>query len=184
MITADEINRLVEQYANSKAGKKYIQAQASSGQLAGKFAGDELFQKMHEAAERLVTMIVTNAPGGLSDSMQNIDPSACVTDIETLNDGYVIHIKFPSDIVHRDSWAPGKYPNGVNDILSLFTKGYDIDPLKKRIWGEWHGKRIPNKIHRDPDAFIEKSVNDFIETYGDEYGVVDYTISPDYSYTF
>lgn len=68
--------------------------------------------------------------------------------------GY-IHINFPHEDAHRDSWYPEGYPEGA-DLIFLFNEGYDAS---KQIWIKYEDKTMRfSLVHRDPLYFIQKAV--------------------------
>lgn len=73
---------------------------------------------------------------------------------------------------------------GVYNIVALFDKGYNAS---KYVYGTWaghknqpgggssaggEGVRVRSRKNRPPLGFIQKSINEFIDTFGREYGVV------------
>lgn len=88
--------------------------------------------------------------------------------------GY-IHINFPHEDAHRDSWYPEKYDKGA-DIIILFNNGYDakhhvIDKSSGRILKLDSNKGDNSELgessyrvsltHRDPLRFVQEAIDKY-----------------------
>lgn len=89
---------------------------------------------------------------------------------------YQIGIWFADDL-HRESLYSDKYPNGIANIAALLNTGYDET---KRVYGMWHGKKIPSLNKRTGAHFIDNAIRNYESNYASEYGVVDITVDDAY----
>ena len=89
-------------------------------------------------------------------------PSGGLVYIKSVSEGDMpgAEFRFYKAPLRRKSLDP-TYPKRVYDIFGLVEDGYDIDPMKKRVWGMWHGKRIHNAIHRDAEPFLAEAFEEF-----------------------
>ncbi len=85
-----------------------------------------------------------------------------------------IDLSFAPGAIHRKSLEPERFPKGVDNIVSLLTKGYTAHG---DVVGMWHDKMILNKLERDPEPFIQEAVNEFLVKRGD---VATVTLPEDY----
>lgn len=94
------------------------------------------------------------------------------------NGSLQINLSFASDSIHRDSLDPeihdGKYKDGVDNIISLFVKGYTAHG---DVSGMWHGQMVLNKLHRKASPFMQEAVDEFLVKHGD---VAQVTLPEDY----
>lgn len=68
----------------------------------------------------------------------------------------------------RPSVAPGRYPNGVYDILEHLNYGYSA---RRSIRGKWHGKKISTLKRRFGAHFYDDVIEKFMKEYGKTHGV-------------
>jgi hypothetical protein len=69
-----------------------------------------------------------------------------------------ISLSFRPGSLFRPSLQPGKYPEGVQNILLHFTHGWSA---KKSIRGEWHGDEVWSRKLRTGSSFMQEAVEEF-----------------------
>lgn len=179
MITAAEIQKRLEDFSETKIGKKRVQEELKKNKqiLAKKIV---LYD---EAVSTLARIINEHTP----DSIKNALPVESIMrgaskPVENPDGTYTIHINFDKNLLRRDSLAYDGNGDfyGAYDIVGLFTKGWDTDP-SKRVWGTWHGKdHVLNKLHKESDRFVQDAINEFMVGYAEKYGVIDCIIDNKY----
>lgn len=81
------------------------------------------------------------------------------TPIPVVGGGYKVDISFDPGSLHRDSLYSAKYPNGVDNIVSLFTHGWDTDG--RRVFGTWHNSHYQSRMTFKGDDFMQRAIDDF-----------------------
>ena len=81
--------------------------------------------------------------------------------------GLDAYVGFYTNDVKRPSLYPQRYPNGVKNIIKLFTTGYQA---KKHVYGNWnssHGvyNNVRSTLRREPNPFLEDAVKEFNRDY-------------------
>ncbi len=131
----------------------------------------EIIHQALQYAEELRQAIYDNIPSSLKAGSEHpIELSDIIISRPTvLEDGSVsIDLSFAPSAIHRDSLDPeldnGKYKDGVDNIVSLFTKGYTAHG---DVWGVWHGHETMNLLQRRADPFMRRAVDKFLVNRGD-----------------
>ena len=119
----------------------------------------------NKAAKLLFRTICDFMPAELWLSLEDnggID-SVVISKPETRTDGTVqISIQIPSNYLKRDSLYSKSYPNGIDNIINLFDKGYKAN---RHAFGYWRSVRIRSKIQRPTLHFMETAINHFNSNY-------------------
>lgn len=128
-------------------------------------------EKMNELAKKLFDTICDFLPESLKDSIEINEGIANVEISAPQKNGqsqYKIDIKIPDEYLKRDSLYKEGYPDGVDNIINLFDKGYKA---KRYAYGYWAtaGMRIRSKLTRPPIHFMSDAINDFNSHYGSQY---------------
>lgn len=170
--------------ADPKNKKRIADAKAKklkAGQYRGYFSVGGSVKTPNFYAEELRQCIYERIPISLkTKSKHPIDINdIIISQPKVLKDGSIqINLSFAPDAIHRDSLDPeihdGKYEDGVDNIISLFVKGYTAHG---DVSGMWHDRMILNKLHRDATPFMQKAVDDFLSRHG---GVAQVTLPEDY----
>lgn len=179
------IEAAIQKWANSPAGKKRIAEERAkklkSGQQFGQGSGGVSVAQAQVYAEKLRKCIYDNLPASLkAGSTRPIELNDIIISEPTvLPNGYIsINLSFAPDAIHRESLDPkihgGKYAKGVDNIVSLLTKGYTAHG---DVSGMWHGQMILNKLERAPEPFIQEGVDAFLAKHG---GVAQVTLPDEY----
>lgn len=71
-------------------------------------------------------------------------------------------VSFRDGSLHRESLSPDKYPEGLNNIVLLFSKGYTA---RGRVHGVWHKQsgdvETWSRKSREPNDFLYRAVAEF-----------------------
>lgn len=151
------IDNIFENYLKSSAGEaeiRRIRKDIRSGKIAG--SGSLMSDAdMLAWAEKLRSEIYD----AVVSHIKSVSPDdITVGEIVETERGLEVDIKFNVDALHRDSLAPDKYPDGVDNIVLHFTTGWDARGV---VRGEWHGKETWSLQHREGANFIESAVEAF-----------------------
>ena len=157
MISESYIMSLVKNYAKSPEGKKAIK-ETYGIDYDEKFTKTKI--KMY--ANRM-KKILFNHIHPLIKSIELND--IVIGEPEYNDDGYCeVHISFAEGSLHRDSLNPTGYPNGLQNIILLFKKGYHAS---NQVHGNWtyKGKTVAEGIwsreSREPNDFLDQAVTEF-----------------------
>lgn len=167
--------------ANPKNAKRIEKAKAEklkAGQKFGQGSSGVSVEQAKVYAEKLRECIYGKMPSSLkADSTRPIElADILISQPKVLPDGSIlITLSFAPDAIHRKSLEPERFPKGVDNIVSLLTKGYTAHG---DVVGMWHDKMILNKLERDPEPFIQQGVDAFLADYGD---VTQVTLPDDYT---
>lgn len=158
----DAVLAQTQKYLESKEGKRMLSKAASGGAPAAeiKKAGDDLAKK-----------ISSQIPDSLSGSI------AMSSSVEFGDDGIATITITMSGPLARPSLNPDKYPEGVYDIVGLFSKGWSYDGFGPS--GIWHGRITYALTHRNAAPFIARAVNEWVSSCG--LPIKSFTIDPKYT---
>lgn len=175
MTTANEINAILSNWLNSPDGKKAIQNEKKQALNGNRKDGTFLSKaEMIRIGEELKTTVCKAI---IDAGIKSFDFNSVIVQppFENITGEYVVKLIFSDDGLKRKSLWNGnsKYNgytgDGVYDIVGLFSKGYTA---KKRVYGLWSNHEglgvIGNKLSRDANDFITKTVNEFIKKYADK----------------
>lgn len=171
----------LKKWASSPAGKKRIaevKAQKlKAGQKFGQGSSGVSVEQAKMYAEELRQAIYDNIPVSLkAGSERPIELSDIIISKPMVlpNGSISIDLSFAPDAIHRDSLDPERYENGVDNIVSLFSRGYTAHG---DVWGMWHGHEQWNLLQRRADPFMKRAVAEFLVNRGD---VAQVTLPEDY----
>lgn len=111
----------------------------------------------HEMREILHQHLVAAGLGSIS--LQDI----YVSEPKPYKDGYEVAVWFEPDAVKRASLDPYRFPEGVDNIVRLFSHGWDT--RDGRVSGIWHGEYTYNKTISEPKPFMQEAVNAFNQSH-------------------
>lgn len=169
----------LSKWFNSPAGKKKVAEARKQAQREGRTFGhtasaygDYGVYDAKEFAYKMQDLILQYMPASLRDGVEFYPPA-----VWTDEDGQMrAAVTFKEESLHRESLDPTMYPLGVDNIVMLFTKGWDTGG--KQVWGEWHGyPYTKSKTHSDPNPFMQQAVDEFNRMYRDTenvYAFLDY----------
>lgn len=169
----------LSKWFNSPAGKKKVAEARKQAQREGRTFGrtvsaygDYGVYDAKEFAYKMQDLILQYMPASLRDGVEFYPPA-----VWTDEDGQTrAAVTFKEESLHRESLDPTMYPLGVDNIVMLFTKGWDTGG--KQVWGEWHGyPHTKSKTHSNPNPFMQQAVDEFNRLYRDTenvYAFLDY----------
>lgn len=126
--------------------------------------------RMNEAGQLLFDTICSYLPDTLRLSLER-NGTLSKTEItapKQAGDFFRIDINIPPELLRRKSLIPNEYPEGIDNIIALFDKGYNA---KKRVYGYWDsvGRRISSLTNRPALDFMQEAIEDFNQKYSSLY---------------
>lgn len=179
MLTASAINKKLEVYMESQAGKERIKREMSTNPQLIKKQSDNY----EEAVALLKEVICRFAPpafhsGETLASIEKMIDGAVSDPIET-EDGYNILVDFAKESLKRPSLSENS--SGAYDILGLMTQGWAPKHTPpRRVIGLWHDAKVIGLTHREGNDFIQRAVDYFMAMYAEKYRILDIDINPLY----
>lgn len=176
-LSQQELESIIERISKTSAGKDAIQ-KAMGGKRNAKFvprfevpsrdtAVDRvlMISKAEEMKEILFRHITADTQTDGRRGLANFPKNAIIVEPPVAVGGgsvdYIINISFDAEALRRQSLNPFTYPDGINDIISLFVHGYDA---RGAVVGTWHGEEnVWSLQHRDPNDFMTRAVAEFNE---------------------
>lgn len=151
MISKQKIMELVKEYAKSEEGKAAIKETYG-------IAYDEKFNKQKARAYvKQMRDILYSHVSTLIKSLAKED--ILVGKVECDEKGrWTAKISFAEGALRRESLAPNLYPDGLQDIVLLFERGYHAS---HSLHGEWHGDIVASRVSREPNGFLQDAVDEF-----------------------
>lgn len=155
MISEAYINKLVKEWAKTPAGKAEIK------KVTGKDY-DEKFGlgKAREYGRRMQRILFEK----INPIIKSIQLTDIVVGEPTIDDDGQTRllISFKEGSLHRESLDSSRYPDGLNNIVLLFAKGYHANGS---IHGTWHKPsgdvEVWSRRSREPNDFLYRAVADF-----------------------
>lgn len=156
----------LKKWAKSPAGQKRIAEERAkklkSGQKFGQVSGGMSIEQARKMGEEMRDILYANLPAGLKVSISTSDIIVSAPMVQ--KDGSIlVELSFREEALERESLDPGKYPEGVDNIVRLFTHGYTAHG---DVVGMWHGHEQWNLLHRNPDPFMQNAVDEFNALHG------------------
>ena len=160
-LSANSINQMLEKYIKSSAGKQAVKqykkdvfnGKKGTGTSSGIQSRNSMIQMGEKMKDILWVQIANAIPSFSRDGIILSEPE------ETATGDYKISVSFDEEAIHRESLYPIKYPEGVDNIVMLFTKGYDH--VSGRTYGQWNGYTTWNKTSRESNDFLAQAVEVF-----------------------
>ncbi len=158
----------LDKFLKSATGRKKVAEARTAALKAGKKfgVGDSAVstQKAIKHAEELREIVWDALPPVLKWGENAIDINDIHIGKPTVlaNGDIEVDLTFDRDAVHRDSLYPEKYPEGVDNIVRLFSVGYSTD---QRVFGRWKGENIPSALRLGGSAFMQQAVAEFNDKY-------------------
>ena len=154
MLSEEYIMNLVREYASTPAGQKEIK------RIYGiEYGGSRLTKsQMMQYGEKLKTTLLDY----ITPLIKSITADDIVVGEPQMNKPtkeWYMNISFKEENLARKSLVEGQR---LNNIVSLFTKGYHAS---KRVHGYWEtpsGKKyVASRVQRDPNDFLQRAVDMF-----------------------
>ena len=156
----------LKKYLNQPAIKKQMKAHyKTTGGGAADIAQVEFY------AQQAIRTIIDSLPIPLRAGPHAIDYNDMTYAMPAMNeDGdYTVELRWNPIAVHRESLYEEGYPEGIENIVALFSTGTKVS--RHAVFGYWSGGRslyasafttyIPENTFRDPDPFISNAVSAF-----------------------
>ena len=158
MISEKYIMNRLKDWANSPAGKKVIKKK--TGLM---YDGDFKYSDIKKYAEVMKEYLFTHTSAVIKSIDRNDITISRIQKLKT--GGYKVNISFEEEALKRESLS--EYSDGLNNIVLLFSKGYEIKDEKYVPRGDWRYKgvlvqeNIRAKRRRMPHPFLENAVREF-----------------------
>lgn len=162
MSITDELNK----WASSPAGKKRLAEENIKALKAGRSfgkagkSGVQINRAMvKQYAEDMIDHILAKLPDSLRDSPTPITRASFNEPVIKLDgDTFEVKISFRPDAVHRDSLAPDRWEDGIENIAVHLSNGWSA---RGAVRGEWHGSETWSRAKFSGDSFMREAVEDF-----------------------
>jgi len=192
-INWDSIMKKANACMNTQQKKQEIQTKIEQHMLGkiklGASRGGKALHTPDEAADKFIEVLTQEinshaggdyAKGGMSRRAIAGFPEIKHGEPYRKGGKYYIDVYFDGDL-SRESLAPKRYEDGIENIIALLNSGYDAGSV---IYGTWEKydteERIASLISRGGAHFIENSKDKFMDNYSTEYGVEEIEISDTY----
>lgn len=156
MITESYINKLIENYAKSPAGKSEIKKKTGityvdkdPSAMLMKY-GERMRQILYSHINTLIKSVV----------LDDIIVEKPYQDDDGL---WKLNLSFREGSLRRDSLDLDNYPEGLNNIVLLFAKGYNA---RNHVYGWWmtkHGTygNVKSRKSREGNDFLIQAIKEF-----------------------
>lgn len=172
-LTDADIASYLLQFAQTAKGAKYANQirwyVQSGGPRSNRIVSQsEIYAILEDMADILWQHITIDTIESASrEGLYNFPRKAIYYSIVQNNDKYDAYVGFDDDYLHRPSLNPKKYPQGIKNIIRLFTFGYHS---KNHVYGVWHRSHgdsvhVRSLLHREPNDFMEQAVLEFNREY-------------------
>lgn len=158
MISEAEILAKLQQYLRSSSGKALLKEHGITHFNTSAEITPEMIEQMKIMGERMADLmyerIVAVIPSFTRDAIVIGQPYR-------KGKAYALDIDFDYTKVHRESLWPEGYPEGLKNIVRLFSTGVHA---KGQVYGVWEGhsvEPITSKPVRRPRNFLVQAVEDF-----------------------
>lgn len=156
MITESYINKLIEDYAKSPAGKAAIKKQTGIT-----YVDKDPSAMLMEYGERMKQILYYH----VNALIKSVVPDDIIVERPYQDsDGlWKLKLSFREGSLRRDSLDLDDYPEGLNNIVLLFAKGYNA---RDYVYGRWmtqygtHGD-VRSRKSREGNDFLIQAVNEF-----------------------
>lgn len=177
---AMDYQRMVENYAKTPKGKEDIRLQAQKKQSTNKLVGYSVVE-MKRIAESLKNEIISEFSSlaykdphpEIAFSGSNVVISSPIPFVLSSDNGGTLNritITFKDEALQRDSlWKEG-YPDGVYDIIGLFTNGYRTNAVVRGPWLASDGDTVldywaTSLRSREGDNFVKRVADKYEAMY-------------------
>lgn len=162
MITEKYINKLIEQYAKSPAGKAEIKKKTGL-----EYVDKDPTAMLTTYGEQMKSILYKH----VNALIKSITPDDIVVQKPYMDsDGlWRLEVSFREGSLHRDSLDDNDYPEGLSNIVLLFAKGYHARDYVYGLWNttgshtsHWvYWKDVRSRKDRDGSDFLIQAVNEF-----------------------
>lgn len=156
MITEAYINRLIEEYVKTPAGKAAIKEKTGVN-----FTQKNPTTMLLAYGEQMKYILYKNV-NSLIKSI-TLDDIVVRRPYRDKNGLWYLEISFREGSLHRDSLDLDNYPDGLNNIVLLFAKGYHA---RNNVYGWWMDKygnhgNVRSRKDRAGSDFLLQAVDEF-----------------------
>lgn len=151
--------------ADPKDKKRIADAKAKklkSGQKFGQGSNSVSIEQAKKMGEEMRDILYANLPVGLQASISASDIIVSAPKVQA-DGSMLVELNFRPEALERESLDPEKYPEGVDNIIRLFSHGYTAHG---DVVGMWHGHEQWNLRHRNADPFMQNAVDEFNALHG------------------
>ncbi len=156
MITEAYINKLIEEYAKSPAGKAEIKRKTGIT-----YTDKDPSAMLTAYGEQMKNILYKH----VSALIKSVTPEDIIVEKPYLDrDGlWRLEVSFREGSLRRDSLDLDDYPEGLDNIVLLFAKGYNA---RNYVYGWWmtsygnHGD-VRSRKSREGSDFLIQAVNEF-----------------------
>lgn len=165
MITEEYIIKVLKEYASTKAGQKKIYEATGITYIPS-----NLKPKLTHYGNEMKSILYNH----IFPLIRSISRGDIIVGepYQVSKEQWCIDISFAENSLERSSLYPEKYPNGVANIILLFSKGYTASNSVRGKWVTKYGNHgyVRSKEHRDGNDFLNNAVDEFNAKYGKEIG--------------
>ncbi len=156
----------LKKWASSPAGKKRIAEERAkklrAGQKFGQGSSSVSVEQAKKMGDEMRDILYAHLPVGLKASISTGDIIVSAPKVQA-DGSMLVELSFRPEALERESLDPEKYPEGVDNIIRLFSHGYTAHG---DVWGMWHGHEQWNLRHRAADPFMQDAVDEFNALHG------------------
>lgn len=156
----DSLQEKIRLFLNTNKGKQLVQEYLSSGSSSSR--KNSSVKNALESANMMKSILLEHLyyAGIYDEGISKFTPDDIIIVGPTIDDSgnMEIYLNFNKEALHRDSLDPIRFPGGVDNIILLFTHGWDAN---SQVFGEWRGERVGSRKHKEPDSFMQDAVDEF-----------------------
>lgn len=173
ILSKDEIESAVADYYNTKTGRAEIKKRIGKKEFVARYTSDTKYSPnihyMETLRDDMAKMLIehmheetaSHTRAGLSGITLSDIAVGKLNKLSPSGD-YQCTISFDTNL-HRDSLVPDAYPNGIDNIVKLFIRGYSASGS---VVGTWHGiDGVHSLRKREPKNFVKNAAIEFNKKY-------------------
>ena len=165
MFSDEYILSLIKKYAQTPNGKAEI-AKKKSGKFVANWAPNDNSGLTESRARKIGEDMKDILFEKISSVIKSFKKEDIIVSVPRLEQGkYSLSISFNEDALRRESLDPGRYPEGVTNVVKLFITGYDARASVHGVWKTHGNVEIDSLTHREPNDFMEIAVAEFNNKY-------------------
>lgn len=161
MLTEKYIQTLIDEYAKTPYGRSEIKKAYGVDYTGDKVCPVDLTSMANEMKEILFKYI-SETIKSITFSLNDIKVGKTKKSSKSWE--WEISITIDKEALHRDSLYPKGYPDGLEDLVLLYSTGYDA---RDYVHGYNHkkGRYMWSLPHRPSNDYLEKAVEEFNNKY-------------------
>jgi hypothetical protein len=159
MISEAHIMKILKQYTETPEGKAFLKKKHGV-ELA---ESSEMKQKIKSYGIEMKKILLKYT----REVIKSISEKDIIVGMPSQNKSgeMTIKISFRDGALRRESLDPTRYPEGLENIVLLFTRGYSAGNY---VYGHWEGhdanvsyRKTRSKKQRNPNNFLKRAVVEF-----------------------